>query len=361
MYASAWGVATRSADGATVDDVDDVDVVVVSDASVPSSPPHAESAIANTSTGTAQRERIRRVWWNVAEMRIFRFDPEVSIPITQFGSRFSIGPLTGHDTRARVQVMHLPADGLIGRHPTAVQQLFAVVAGDGWVSGDNGKRRPIGPGYAALWDVGEDHEAGSDGGLTAICIEGTFAMWAMGVTKDIVVSDYDPAWPDWFAQVCERVWPAVADVAIRIDHVGSTSVPGLAAKPIIDMDIVVRSADDIRAVIDRLRDAGYQWRGELGVEGRHAFRLLSDEALPPHQLYLVVEDNRAHLDHWLLRDLLRGDPDARERYAALKRANMAIAEGDMDVYVARKAALVAELLTRARAERGLEPVEYWNP
>ena len=99
----------------------------------------------------------------------------------------------------------------------------------------------------------------------------------------------------------------------------------------------------------------------LGVTGRQAFKLRQDGGWPPHQLYLVVEDNRAHLDHWLLRDLLREDAGARERYAALKRCNVELAQGDMRVYVAAKAAFVGELLARARAERGLPPVTYWEP
>jgi GrpB-like predicted nucleotidyltransferase (UPF0157 family) len=76
---------------------------------------------------------------------------------------------------------------------------------------------------------------------------------------------------------------------------------------------------------------------------------------------VVVEDNKAHLDHWLLRDLLRADADARQRYATLKRRNQELAAGDMDFYVAAKAGLVAELLTRARAERGLPPAPNWQP
>jgi GrpB-like predicted nucleotidyltransferase (UPF0157 family) len=75
----------------------------------------------------------------------------------------------------------------------------------------------------------------------------------------------------------------------------------------------------------------------------------------------VVENNKAHLDHWLLRDLLREDPAARARYAELKRGNIELAGGDMEIYVAAKAALVAELLTRARAERGFPAAEYWQP
>jgi GrpB-like predicted nucleotidyltransferase (UPF0157 family) len=286
----------------------------------------------------------------------------VSIPIDHFGSDFRIGPLTGLDSRVRVQVMHLPPDGLIGRHPTAVQQLFAVVVGEADVSGDDGAVRTIGPGYAALWEIGEEHETRSAPGCTAICVEGAFEMWATAVTKEIVVLDHDPAWAEWFEQLHARIWPAVEAHALRIDHVGSTAVPGLAAKPIIDMDIVVADESAVRPVIEALRPLGYQWRGDLGVEGRQSFKhLADDDDLPEHHLYLVIDGNRAHLDHVLLRDLLLEDADARDRYASLKRSNVELAAGDMDVYVAAKAELVAELLTRARAERGLPPVEYWRP
>lgn len=294
-------------------------------------------------------------------VRIFRFDEEVSIAIDAHGSRFKIGLLTGLDARCRVQVLHLPAAGLVGRHSAVARQLFAVVAGAGWVSGADAARRDLGPGYAALWDAGEEHGAGSDDGMTVLCIEGTFDVWAMGVTKEIVVAEADPAWSSWFLQVRDRVWPAVADVALHIEHVGSTSVPGLAPKPIIDVDVVVASEAEVPLVIDRLRNIGYRWRGDLGVAGREAFKPVADEGLPSHHLYLVVEGNRAHLDHVLLRDLLREDADARQRYAEVKRANVALADGDMDVYVAAKAALVGELLARARAERGLPPVTYWEP
>jgi GrpB-like predicted nucleotidyltransferase (UPF0157 family) len=298
----------------------------------------------------------------MATMKILRFDAEVSVPITDFGSRFRIGPLTGGDSRVRVAIMHLPPEGLIGRHPAASQQLMAVVAGSGWVSGpDADIRQPVRAGYAALWAAGESHESGTKDGLTAVCIEGTFAMLATAVTQDIVVADYDPAWPEWFEQVRAHVWPAIADVARRIDHVGSTSVPDMAAKPIIDMDIVVTSEAEVRPVIERLAGIGYRWRGDLGVTGRQAFDPPPEPHLPHHHLYLVVENSKAHLDHWLLRDLLRADAETRHRYGQLKRANVERAGGNMEVYVAAKAALVAELLTRARAERGLPPATYWRP
>lgn len=294
-------------------------------------------------------------------MRLFRFDEQVSIPVAQFGSRFRAGPLTGDDARVRVQVVHLPPNGLIGRHRARSQQLFAVVTGHGRVSGHDRESKTIRPGYAALWDPGEEHDASSDEGLTAVFVEGEFVMGAIGVTQDIVISDYDPAWPAWFDTVRRHVWPAVNDVALRIDHVGSTAVPGLAAKPIIDLDIVVASEHDVPLVIERLATIGYEWRGDLGIPGREALMAIDNQGLPPHNLYLVVENNKAHLDHWLLRDVLRTEPEARERYAALKKRNAELADRDMDVYVAAKAEFVADLLTRARAARGFPPASYWQP
>jgi GrpB-like predicted nucleotidyltransferase (UPF0157 family) len=83
--------------------------------------------------------------------------------------------------------------------------------------------------------------------------------------------------------------------------------------------------------------------------------------LPAHHLYLVVENNKAHLDHLLLRDALREDPQLRDEYGALKKTNVDAANGNMDIYVAAKADFVARQLTRAREIRGLQPAEYWKP
>lgn len=253
--------------------------------------------------------------------------------------------------------MHLPAGGLIGRHRATTPQLFAVVAGSGWVGGGDGRRREMRPGYAALWDEGEEHESGTDTGLTAVCVEGEFDVLPLTISTGvpIVVADYSPEWPRWFEQVNAYVWPAVSDFAVRIDHVGSTAVPGIAAKPIIDVDVVVASEEEVQEAVDRLRGIGYMWRGEMGVPGRQAFKAPTGSGLPEHHLYVVVENSKAHLDHWLLRDLLRRDADARARYAALKRKNAELARDDMEVYTDAKADLVTELLTRARAERGLPP------
>jgi quercetin dioxygenase-like cupin family protein len=72
---------------------------------------------------------------------------------------------------AHVVVIEIGAGGTVGRHPAAVFQLFAVVRGSGWVSGAEGSREPIGAGEAVVWEAGEEHESGSDEGMTVLVVE----------------------------------------------------------------------------------------------------------------------------------------------------------------------------------------------
>ncbi|TDW71496.1 GrpB family protein [Kribbella pratensis] len=165
------------------------------------------------------------------------------------------------------------------------------------------------------------------------------------------VVSYDPRWPLWFAEISTALEPYFGELPHVIEHVGSTAVPGLAAKPIIDLDIVVPSAALVPAAIERLVAAGYRHEGDAGIPGREAF------ALPPgaahyHHLYVVVEGNKAHRDHVLLRDHLRTNAVDRERYATRKRELAHLLTTDRTAYVAGKGELVEELIARADGSRG---------
>ena len=127
---------------------------------------------------------------------------------------------------------------------------------------------------------------------------------------DVVVLDYDPRWPDHFEQLRAIVWPAVAGIATAIEHLGSTSVPGLSAKPVIDMDVVV-PASRVEEAISRLADLGDRHRGNLGIEGREAFRAPAGSV--PHHLYLCPADSPALANHIAVRDHLRATPTAAGR------------------------------------------------
>ncbi|WP_329004470.1 GrpB family protein [Kribbella sp. NBC_00709] len=164
------------------------------------------------------------------------------------------------------------------------------------------------------------------------------------------VVEYDPRWPGWFAEIAAVVEPYFDELPHVIEHVGSTAVPGLAAKPIIDVDIVVPSDALVTAAIERLVAAGYRHEGDAGIAGREAFALPPDVA-HYHHLYLVVEGNKAHRDHVLLRDHLRADTADRERYAARKRELAHLLTTDRTAYVVGKGALVEELIARADGSR----------
>jgi GrpB-like predicted nucleotidyltransferase (UPF0157 family) len=88
-----------------------------------------------------------------------------------------------------------------------------------------------------------------------------------GAPALVVVVDYDPAWPATFARLRERVVEVLGPLAVAVEHVGSTAVPGLAAKPIVDLDVVIADRGDLPEVVRRLRPLGYRHEGDLGVPG----------------------------------------------------------------------------------------------
>ncbi|MDQ8024244.1 MAG: GrpB family protein [Moraxellaceae bacterium] len=161
----------------------------------------------------------------------------------------------------------------------------------------------------------------------------------------IVVVDYDPQWPLCFAQLRDRIWPVLSDIASTIEHVGSTAVPGLAAKPVIDMDIVLPGPAQIQQAIERLARLGYEHRGNQGIEGREAFR--QPAGLPPHHLYACVADSLALANHLAVRDALRADPVLAARYGSLKKRLAGECAGDIDTYVAGKTGLLLDILQQA--------------
>ena len=151
--------------------------------------------------------------------------------------------------------------------------------------------------------------------------------------KAVVVVPYDSAWPDQFEQVRRTLWSVVQDVAISIQHVGSTSVPRLAAKPVIDIDIVVPD-DNVALAISRLLTLGYHHRGDLGVPGREAFRAPASSIA--HHLYVCGVSSPALANHLAIRDYLRANIDAVGDYAALKFALALTFPNDMDGYIEGK-------------------------
>jgi GrpB-like predicted nucleotidyltransferase (UPF0157 family) len=157
----------------------------------------------------------------------------------------------------------------------------------------------------------------------------------------IEVVDWSPRWAEQFDQVASVLRVALADVvSARVEHVGSTSVPGLAAKPVLDVDVVV-DGREVPAAIAALESVGYVHRGDLGVTGREAFH--APDA-PRRNVYVCTAGTPNVRNHLAVRDVLRSRDDLREAYAAVKRALAADPGMDIDTYLAGKSAVLHQVL-----------------
>jgi GrpB-like predicted nucleotidyltransferase (UPF0157 family) len=177
--------------------------------------------------------------------------------------------------------------------------------------------------------------------------------------RTVVVVDYDPTWPELFERLRSAIWPAVCDIASSVEHVGSTSVPGLAAKPIIDMSVVVPTEADIPVAIARVATLGYVHRGNLGVEGREAFA--APARLPAHHLYVCLKDGLGLVNQLAVRDYLRAHSDDAQEYADLKKRLARQFPNDIDGYVNGKTDFVLRILRNVGlASELVEAIERAN-
>jgi GrpB-like predicted nucleotidyltransferase (UPF0157 family) len=166
----------------------------------------------------------------------------------------------------------------------------------------------------------------------------------MSYADKITVENYNPDWAKHFAYLKGKIWPTIKECAVSVEHVGSTSVPGLAAKPIIDMDIIVEDLARLQAAIRALESIGYIHRGNLGIEEREAFRVPQDSI--KHNLYVCTKDCSALKNHLFLRDHLRANQQSRDLYGNLKQ-QLASTDLSIDAYVEGKTAFIVDVLSKS--------------
>jgi GrpB-like predicted nucleotidyltransferase (UPF0157 family) len=160
----------------------------------------------------------------------------------------------------------------------------------------------------------------------------------------IQVINYDPNWPQMFGQLRDQIWPAVSDVAIEIEHVGSTSVPGMAAKPIIDIDLVLASHSDLPLLVQRLEGLSYKHFGNLDIEDRDAF--IRPNGRVDHHLYACLQHSLALQNHLAIRNYLRTHPSEVAAYSALKKQLAEIFRDERPRYVEGKTEFLLSVLER---------------
>jgi GrpB-like predicted nucleotidyltransferase (UPF0157 family) len=168
------------------------------------------------------------------------------------------------------------------------------------------------------------------------------------MTTPIIIEEYDPQWPKSFEAIRSRIEAALGRFAAAVEHVGSTAVPGLAARPSIDIDVLLRSNNDRTRVVERLSARGYKHEGTAGVSEREVFESPGHDIL--HHLYVCASDRQEFLGHLAVRDYLRRHPDHAEDYARLKRSLSGRLSIDRDAYAQAKSEFMQGVLRRARVE-----------
>jgi GrpB-like predicted nucleotidyltransferase (UPF0157 family) len=170
-----------------------------------------------------------------------------------------------------------------------------------------------------------------------------------GPSDVVELVDHDPSWAELYAQEAARLWPIFDGRLVGVEHIGSTSVPGLCAKPIVDVLVGLRELELTDEQIAAMGELGYHFLGEHGLPGRLFFR----KEPRTHHVH-VVEHGGDHWDRQLtFRDALRADEEERKRYDAFKR-KLAAEGHPRDVYTALKTPFIRAVEARARARRKLQ-------
>jgi GrpB-like predicted nucleotidyltransferase (UPF0157 family) len=162
-------------------------------------------------------------------------------------------------------------------------------------------------------------------------------------TSRIELVPYDDAWPRLFEAIAVEIMDACGDYLESIHHIGSTSVPGLPAKPIIDVMPGLRSHDDGLAIVERMERLGYTYRGDFGIARRHYFTMKGGPGLDRHIHCYAVGEGQWDW-HLAFRDHLRANPDDRDRYYALKVELAARYPYDVESYAIAKGDFIRGIL-----------------
>lgn len=155
----------------------------------------------------------------------------------------------------------------------------------------------------------------------------------------------------WFRELRESIWDRVRDYAVDVVHVGSTSVAGMSAKPVIDIDVVVEGWEWFPEIVKRLCELGYRYQGDLGIKEREAFKP-TFQPKHPHHLYVCRVGSVAYKNHVLLKKHLIEDTEDFRRYMELK-VRLGDTASDVDEYTRLKTELILEFLS----EEGLSAEE----
>ena len=162
-------------------------------------------------------------------------------------------------------------------------------------------------------------------------------------TAKVIVLPYDTAWKTAFEEIKKELEEAIGDLIIGIEHVGSTAVEGLSAKPCIDIDVIIRDYSIFDAVVCKLKTIGYIHEGDLGIKDREAFKYSDKPHLLNHHLYVCPQDSEELHRHITFRDFLRSNPEAVKKYSLSKEKAAQLFPDSIDQYIEYKSPCIEEL------------------
>ena len=162
-------------------------------------------------------------------------------------------------------------------------------------------------------------------------------------TRKVIVLPYDEAWKTAFEAIKAEIESALGELILGIEHVGSTSVEGMSAKPCIDLDVIIKDDSMLEAVIERLAEIGYIHEGDLGIKGREAFKYTDKPHLMTHHLYVCPQNSEELHRHVTFRDFLRSNAEAARKYSSVKETAAELFPNDIDKYIEYKSPCIEEL------------------
>lgn len=159
----------------------------------------------------------------------------------------------------------------------------------------------------------------------------------------VVVLPYNKQWKDDFEKIKSEIVNAISDLIIGVEHVGSTSVEGMSAKPCIDIDVIIKDYSVFDTIVSKLEMIGYIYEGNLGIEDREAFKYLNKSHLLTHHLYVCPQESEELYRHISFRDFLRNNVDAVKKYSSVKETAARLFPNDIEKYMEYKSPCIEEL------------------
>ena len=165
-------------------------------------------------------------------------------------------------------------------------------------------------------------------------------------TKKVIVVPYDKVWKSAFEEIKKEIERVIGDLIIGIEHVGSTSVEGLSAKPIIDIDVVIKDYSVFATVVQKLETIGYIHEGDLGIKDREAFKYSNKPHLQKHHLYVCPQYSEELHRHVTFRDYLKNNREAVKKYSLVKETAAMLFPSEIEKYIDYKTPCIEELYMR---------------